>query len=117
MTKAKNQQPCSLKQMQTLMARLNFISSMCSFLNTFKLNLNNALSAATATGSVFLGKEADKDLSVWMNFLNHQEKWIPIPHEVTAPPWHPSTFGQMRLAFQTTQSGHPTQAVARSAPQ
>ncbi len=68
------------------MGRLNFISSMCPFLNVFKFNLNNALSHATTTNSVFLGKDASKDLSVWLNFVNHQEKWIPIPHEISAPP-------------------------------
>jgi hypothetical protein len=59
---------------------------MCPFLNVFKFNLNNALSHATTTNSVFLGKDASKDLSVWLNFVNHQEKWIPIPHEISAPP-------------------------------
>ncbi len=83
---AKNQQTCSLKQMQTLMGRLNFISSMCPFLNILKLNLNNALSESMVNGSVTLNREAVKDLSVWLNFLNHQEKWIPIPHEISAPP-------------------------------
>jgi hypothetical protein len=82
----RNQLSCSLKQMQTLMGRLNFVSSMCPFLNIFKWNLNSALSEAIANGSVFLGKEARDELLVWWNFLNHQEKWIPIPHEVSAPP-------------------------------
>jgi hypothetical protein len=39
------------------------------FIHVFKFNLNNALSHATATNRVFLGKGASKDLSVWLNFL------------------------------------------------
>jgi hypothetical protein len=68
------------------MGRLNFVSSMCPFLNIFKLNLNNALSDAIANGSVTLSKDARNDLLVWLNFLNHKENWIPIPREITAPP-------------------------------
>jgi hypothetical protein len=83
---SRNQQICSLKQMQTLMGRLNFVSSMCPFMNIFKWNLNNALSEAIANGSVSLGRDAKNDLLVWWNFLNHQERWVPIPREVTAPP-------------------------------
>jgi hypothetical protein len=59
---------------------------MCPFLNIFKWNLNSALSDAIANGSISLGKEARDELLVWWNFLNHQEKWIPIPREVSAPP-------------------------------
>jgi hypothetical protein len=101
----RNQQACSLKQMQILMGRLNFVSSMCPFLNIFKLNLNNTLSDATANGSVTLSEDARKDLSVWLNFLI-QGKWIPISHEISAP--RPPLAS---VNFWSDAAGYPDNAV------
>jgi hypothetical protein len=82
---------CSLEeastlQMQSITGRLNFISSMCPFLNTFKFNLNKALATAITNGSTPVDKPMKKDLKIQLNFLTCQERWIPILNEKSEPP-------------------------------
>jgi hypothetical protein len=76
----------ALSQIQSLMGRINFISSMCPFLNTFMFNQNATIAEALKNESATLNENARKDLSVWLNFLENKENWIPIPNEPTDPP-------------------------------
>ena len=76
----------NLKQMQSLMGSLNFISSMCPFLNIFKFNLNKALSDLTNNQKIQMNNKMGKDLQIWTNFLSSKENWLPICHEKTDPP-------------------------------
>jgi hypothetical protein len=82
---------CSLEkastlQMQSITGRLNFISSsICPFLGIFKFDLNKALATAISNGSTPVDKPMKKDLKVWLNFLSHTEKWIPIRQEKSKP--------------------------------
>jgi hypothetical protein len=84
--------------------RLNFISSMCPFLNTFKYNLNVSLAEALKTGSSTLDSNTRKDLAVWLNFLSYKERWVPIPFEPIEPP-----LGT--LNFWTDAAGFPDNAI------
>jgi hypothetical protein len=63
----------TLWQIQSLMGRINFISSMCPFLNTFKHNLNATLAQAIKSKPTTINTNARKDLSVWLNFLKNKE--------------------------------------------
>jgi hypothetical protein len=76
----------STLQIQAVAGRLNFISSMCPFMNTFKFNLNSDLSKALKSSPVTLSQYSRNDLKVWINFLTHPDPWIPIPHEPSDPP-------------------------------
>ncbi len=60
------------------MGRLNYISTMCPFINIFKFNLNQTLAALTKNQPAILDAKTRCDLQVWGNFLNHPTKWIPI---------------------------------------
>jgi hypothetical protein len=46
----RSQKMASTLQIQSITGRLNFISSMCPFLNGFKFNLNKALATAITNG-------------------------------------------------------------------
>jgi hypothetical protein len=59
----------STLQIQSVAGRLNFISSMCPFLKTFKFNLNASLSEALRSSPI-----------------SHPDHWIPIPCEPIDPP-------------------------------
>ncbi len=76
----------STLQMQSLSGRLNFISSMCPFMNCFKFNVNSVLANAINNGSAQVTSFILDDLRIWKNLLTSQEKWLPIPHEKQEPP-------------------------------
>ncbi len=73
-------------QLQSLLGRLNFISTMCPFLTTFKYNLNICLANTLKGFKAYNNEKVRNDLRVWQNFLSHQETWIPICPEKTDPP-------------------------------
>jgi hypothetical protein len=76
----------STLQIQSAAGRINFISSMCPFLNTFKFNINISLAEALKSSPISLSNNTRKDLEVWLNFLSKPNLWIPIPHEPIDPP-------------------------------
>jgi hypothetical protein len=75
-----------LSAIQSLMGRLNYISTMCPFMNIFKFNLNTILASLSKNLPATLNVKARKDLQVWKNFLNHPTKWIPISPVKDDPP-------------------------------
>ncbi len=94
----------STLQIQSLAGRLNFISSMCPFLNSFKFNLNRAVAQAITQGSTKISAQLLDDLKVWDNFIQHSEFWLPIPHEKHEPPI-------ACLNFWTDAAGFPDNAI------
>ena len=68
----------SLQGFQSLMGRLNYIATMCPFMNIFKFNLNKILASLTKGELAELNTKSINDLQVWGNFLSHPTKWIPI---------------------------------------
>jgi hypothetical protein len=75
-------------QLQSLLGRLNFISTMSPFLSTFKYNLNKCLAITLKGFKAYNNEKVNCDLKVWENFLTHPNSWIPtvsarrkrIPH-------------------------------------
>jgi hypothetical protein len=94
----------STLQIQSVAGRLNFISSMCPFLNTFKYNLNADLSKALKSSPIPLGSNSRKDLEVWLNFLTHNDPWIPIPREPIDPPLATINFWSDAAGFPNNAS-------------
>ncbi len=72
-------------QLQSLLGRLNFISTMCPFLSTFKYNLNTCLANTLKGFKAYNNEKVKRDLKVWENFLVHPETWIPVCPEKTDP--------------------------------
>jgi hypothetical protein len=73
-------------QLQSLLGKLNFISTMCPFMATFKYNLNIYLANTLKEFKAYNNEKVRNDLRVWQNFLNHPDTWIPICPEKTDPP-------------------------------
>jgi hypothetical protein len=94
----------STLQIQSVAGRLNLISSMCPFLNSFKFNLNKAVAQAITEGSTKISIQLLDDLKVWNNFLQIPEFWLPIPHEKHEPPI-------ACLNFWTNAAGFPDNAI------
>ncbi len=82
----------TLLQFQSLLGRLNVISTMCPFMSIFKPNLNKHLSRLLKGYNVKITKKAADDLKVWKNLLSHPCQWIPICPETTEPPLATYTF-------------------------
>ena len=59
----------TLLDMQMLMGNLNNVSLMCPFLNGFRRNLNNCLSAGAINEFITVSSNAKRDLLVWAGFL------------------------------------------------
>jgi hypothetical protein len=76
----------TLMAIQSLMGHLDYISTKCSFMNTFKFNLNTILASLSKNMPATMDDKARKDLRIWRNFLNHPTKWIPICPEKDEPP-------------------------------
>ena len=76
--------------MQKLMGHLNYVSSMCPFLNGFKRNMFDDLGYALRHNHplVRLSAESRRDLLVWTGFLMDTVGRFPIP----SPPCHPPLF-------------------------
>jgi hypothetical protein len=83
---AKVSQEFNTLQLQSLLGRLNFISTMCPFLTTFKYNLNICLANTLKGFKAYNNEKTRHDLKVWENFLTHPETWLPICPEKTDPP-------------------------------
>jgi hypothetical protein len=79
-------------QLQSLLGRLNFISTMCPFLTSYKYNLNVSLSNLLKGFKAYNNEKIKQDLKVWKNFLVHPETWIPICPEKTDPPLSTISF-------------------------
>ena len=75
-----------LKQVQSMTGILNFISSMCPFMNTFKYNLNQLLSQLLKNYKTTINSKTDSDLRVWLNFLSKSKHKLPICQEVFGIP-------------------------------
>ncbi len=73
-------------QLQSLLGRLNFISTMCPFLASFKYNLNACLANTLRGFKAYNSEKVQEDLTVWKRFLTHPNTWIPICPERTDPP-------------------------------
>ncbi len=85
-TEATARQTVPLKEMQSLMGRLNHVSQMCPFLNSFKHPLNIMLAESLNNGSARWSDEAIRDLKVWAGFLSDVKNRLPIPHPLQEPP-------------------------------
>ena len=59
----------TLLEMQKLMGNLNNVSLMCPFLNGFRRNLNDCLSAGAINDCIFVTSNAKNDLLIWAGFL------------------------------------------------
>ena len=59
----------TLLEMQKLMGNLNNVSLMCPFLNGFRRNLNDCLSAGALNDCIVVSSNAKRDLLVWAGFL------------------------------------------------
>ena len=59
----------TLLEMQKLMGNLNNVSLMCPFLNGFRRNLNDCLSAGAINDCIFVTSNAKSDLLIWAGFL------------------------------------------------
>ena len=75
-----------LKQMQTLMGKLNNVSQMCPFLNSFKHPLNLVLSNCIKNGTATLTEQALSDLKIWSCFLQNMNHGMPITPPRFDPP-------------------------------
>jgi hypothetical protein len=75
-----------LKSFQSLMGRLNFAGQLCPFIQGFRFNLNRTLGRLQNGEKISLGKEARKDLLVWVNFILDENPWHPIQLEHFNPP-------------------------------
>jgi hypothetical protein len=75
-----------LKEMQGLMGRLNHISQMCPFLNSFKHPLNMMLAECLTNETASWTSDAKNDLKIWSGFLSDMENRMPIPHPNYGPP-------------------------------
>jgi hypothetical protein len=73
-------------KIQSLLGRLNFVSSMCPFLTTFKYNLNTSLSSLLNGYKTFNNTNVKNDLITWLNFLKKEDQWMPICPERHTPP-------------------------------
>jgi hypothetical protein len=82
----------TLLQFQSLLGRLNVISTMCPFMSIFKPNLNKHLSKLLKGYTVKLTRKTMDDLRVWKNLLSHPCQWIPICPEKSDPPLATYTF-------------------------
>jgi hypothetical protein len=68
------------------MGRLNYISTMCPFMNIFKYNLNQILATLTKNQPTTLDAKSRQDIQVWGNFLTHPTRWLPICPPRDDPP-------------------------------
>jgi hypothetical protein len=76
----------SLHEFQSLMGRLNYIATMCPFMNIFKFNLNQILAKLTRNQPASLDTKSRQDLQVWGNFLTYPTRWLPICPPKDDPP-------------------------------
>jgi hypothetical protein len=76
----------NLQAFQSLMGRLNYISTMCPFMNIFKFNLNQILAKLTKNQPTTLDAKSRQDIQVWGNFLTHPTRWLPICPPRDDPP-------------------------------
>jgi hypothetical protein len=74
-----------LKEMESLMGRLNDFLQMCPFMKGFKFHLNNSLSDCIQTGSCTLSNNAVNELLIWRNCVIANKNWFPIPPRPSAP--------------------------------
>jgi hypothetical protein len=89
----------SLLQLQSLMGRLNVISVMCPFMNTFKFNLNAVLSSLLKGYSTTIMAKALDDIRIWTNRLSHPTQWNPICPERSEPPLTCYSFSSDAAGF------------------
>ncbi len=80
-------QTVTLSDMQSLMGKMNFLCMMCSFLKSFRFNLNRELSKRIENDSLCaaIGKEAKTELMVHARILE-KGGWLPIARDLSAPP-------------------------------
>ena len=73
---------------QSLLGKLNFVSTMCPMMMTFKKPLQNLLACLLELQNdhVPLPDEVQSDLLTWWAFLKSSDTGLPIIREVTSPP-------------------------------
>ena len=78
----------SVVEAESLLGKLNFVTSMAPFMKTFKYNLQVFLRTLLEAGqpSLSLTAELRADLCVWAAFLVDSRGFLPIPHPRAAPP-------------------------------
>jgi hypothetical protein len=91
----------NLKEMESLMGRLNDFLQMCPFMKDFKFNLNNCLSKCIQNGFASLTKNVEFELNVWANCISENADWFPIP----PPPPRPSAPTIRHKLFVSDEAG------------
>ena len=73
---------------QSLLGKLNFVSTMCPMMRTFKKPLQNLLACLLELQNdhVPLPDEVKSDLLTWWIFLKSSDTGLPIIREVSSPP-------------------------------
>ncbi len=89
----------SLFDLQNLIGCLNHITQMCQFFLCFRFNILKCLKTLEndPVRLITLTAPAVSEMTVWWNFLNDPDPWIPICH----PPNHPPPA--QKLSFPTPQ--------------
>ncbi len=84
----------SLFDLQNLMGCLNHITQMCQFFLCFRFNILKCLKALEndSIRLIPLTAAAVAEMTVWWNFLNDPDPWIPICHPPNHPPLCTKTF-------------------------
>jgi hypothetical protein len=99
LTEVSKQANPSLLQLQSLMGRLNVVSVMCPFMNTFKFNLKAVLSSLLKGYTTTLTAKALDDIRIWTNRLSHPSQWNPICPEKSEPPLTCYSFSSDATGF------------------
>ena len=73
---------------ESLLGKLNFVTTMAPFMKSFKKPLNNMLSVLVESGqkTIPLTEEVVHDLKVWWAFLKQNIEWSPIADQWSPPP-------------------------------
>ena len=82
------------KNTEEILGKLNFVSTMCPFMRTYKVNLKEYLKTIKLSESTScpLPVECLSDLNVWLRFLQDNKNWVPICPKTCHPPLRHKTF-------------------------
>ena len=71
---------------QSLLGKLNFVSTMCPMMRTFQKPLQNLISCLSELQNGQIPDEVQSDLLTWWAFLKTSDTGLPIVRDVTSPP-------------------------------
>ena len=97
----------SLEAAESLLGKLNFVTSMAPFMKTFKVNLQIFLATLKEAhlSSLELTAELRRDLEIWAVFLFDSREGLPIPSPRTAPPLRHKTVTTDASGWQNDHNG------------